>query len=198
VGVYTSLIRPSGLLVACLAAACAGAPPKGEAPSGASATATSAARPPSPLEELARGHAAAHGLELLEVGAELLPTAPAGRPAPAAPAGLAPGEALLIDEAGELSFVAPPVQWSCEPAPRASYRIARDKDGGLVILRLEPKVQVVTKHVEGACGVGCGPAPPPPQWPRFKLPKGERVSLASVPYDVTVEQITCDQPIPRP
>lgn len=179
-------------------AACAGASSGVEPAPVSTATSVRPKRPPSQIDELAAAYAKQHGLELLEVDSALLPQSPEGRPSRLAPPGLGPQEALLEDPSGQLLFVAPPVQWYCEPAPRADYRFARAADGGLVILRVSPEVHVVTKHIAGACGVGCGPVPPPPQTPSYTLPKAARIELATVPYDVTVEQITCDRPLPRP
>jgi hypothetical protein len=34
--------------------------------------------------------------------------------------------------------------------------------------------------------------------PLHRLPATDRLSIESVPYEVTVENVTCDTPIPRP
>jgi hypothetical protein len=187
-----------GALAACALGACAGSSQRVDSSPTSTASSSSPERPPNAIDELAASYAKEHGLELMGVESALLPQPPEGRPARLSPPGLQPPEALLEDATGQLVFVAPPIQWSCEPAPRADYRFARAADGGLVILRVQPVVHVVTKHLEGSCGVGCGPVPPPPQTPLYKVPKAERVDLVNVPYDVTVEQITCDRPLPRP
>lgn len=193
-----SLVVSFGYLVTGALTACAGTSGSVDPAPVSTATSVRPKRPPNQIDELAAGYAKQHGLEVIDVEPALLPQSPEGRPSRLAPPGLGPQEALLEDPSGQLVFVAPPVQWYCEPAPRADYRFARATDGGLVILRISPEVHVVTKHVAGACGVGCGPVPPPPQTPSYKLPSAARVELAIVPYDVTVEQITCDHPMPRP
>lgn len=187
-----------GALTASALGACAGSSQRVDSSPTSTTSSLPPKRPPNDIDQLAASFAKEHGLELVGAEPALLPHAPEGRPARIAPVGLQPPEALLEDASGQLIFVAPPIQWSCEPAPRADYRFARAADGGLVILRVQPVVRVVTKHLEGSCGVGCGPVPPPPQTPRYELPKAERVDLVVVPYDLTVEQITCDRPLPRP
>jgi hypothetical protein len=151
-----------------------------------------------PISEAAALYAKQHALELLPPDVQLALTLPPERPARVTLGPLEANEALVEDESGRLIFRAPPVTWSCLPNPRVAYEIARRADGSVVILRLVPKITVVERHVPGVCGVGCGPAPPAPMTPLHRLPATDRLSIESVPYEVTVENVTCDTPIPRP
>jgi hypothetical protein len=97
-----------------------------------------------------------------------------------------------------MAFQTPPFSDYCEPFPHDEYRVAQQADGTVIVVRLVPKVSVVKKHIAGSCGVGCGPPPPPPMARMLSLPATKRVRVEATTYEVTVEQITCDRPLPRP
>ncbi len=118
-------------------------------------------------------------------------------------AGLEQGESVVSvrqpDGPQQLAFKTPPYGTSCDsPPPQTDYRVAQSGDGSIVILRLVPKIREVREHRAGACGVGCGPQPPPPAPLLFVIPDTPRVRVVTVPWDAEHRVVTCDQYLPRP
>lgn len=115
--------------------------------------------------------------------------------------GLGPGESVVLDArpgdaVPRLTFKTPPFSDYCSPLPHEQYGVALDRDGAVIIVRLVPKVTFRDKHIAGSCAVGCGPVPPPPSSRLLTLPDAKLVRVVPAEWEVEVERITCDDPIP--
>jgi hypothetical protein len=110
------------------------------------------------------------------------------------------GEALTEIAPGTLGLVTPATPCSCECKPRAVYDVAKDKDGHIVVLRLESREHVETVKLSGSCGGGCGVPTPPIPGSILVLPVGDPalVRIVDVAYDEYTVEVTCDHPVPAP
>lgn len=153
------------------------------------------------------GYMSEHGLTALAVEMRTIEPyggggddqTPVAKPVPA-DAGFTAGEQLVDAGDGKLGIVTPMTECSCECRPNATYDVATNAKGEIVVLRLSARQHVETVKLSGSCGEGCGTQPPPIPGSLIALPVSDPalVRIVDVVYDEYTVDVTCEHPIPVP
>lgn len=89
---------------------------------------------------------------------------------------------------------------SCRCSLHSMYKFATAPDGRVVILRLEPQIEVERVRECGECSVGCGQPSMPTPRAMFRLPVTDpaRVEVVPVPFTYVDVSVSCSSPVPAP